>query len=89
MRKISNLLRFNVGRKSIPKNYYQHISQKSKALKDIYKVYADAEVLLNSVMEKINLEGNSIVKVMANGGQGFLKISLIIILPENYSTNSC
>lgn len=47
-------------------------------------VYADAEELLDEVIIKRNLQGNVTVKAMADGGQGFFKISLTI-LPENYS----
>ena len=92
MRKITNFLRSHVGRKSIPINYNQHMSHKSKALKDIYNVgsyefncensslkqqrpliYADAEELLDSVIEQRNIVGNCTIKVMADGGQGFLR----------------
>ena len=54
----------------------------NKALRPV--VYADAEELLDVVIEKRNLQGNVTVNVMADGGQGFFKISLTI-LPENYS----
>lgn len=106
MKKITNFVRCNVGRKSIPANYNQHMSQASKVLKDLYKVslykfdcekisdkqerpvvYADAEELLDTIIEKRNFTGNCIVKVMADGGQGFFKVSLTI-LPENYSPHS-
>lgn len=103
MRVITNFMRCNVGRKSIPKGYKQHMSLQSKVLSDLYKVnsyefdcegtankqerpvvFANAEELLNSVIENRKLVGNCIVKVMADSGQGFFKISLTI-LPENYS----
>lgn len=63
---------------------YEFECEKSanKALRPV--VYADAEELLDVVIEKRNLQGNVTVKVMADGGQGFFKISLTI-LPENYS----
>lgn len=47
-------------------------------------MWANAEELLETVLEKRNLIGNFIIKVMADGGQGFFKICLTI-LPENYS----
>ena len=105
MKIITNFIRCKVGRKSIPPNYLDHMSEKSKILKDVYKhgtyefdcsdentsikqkrpvVYADAEELLDAVIEERNLVGDVIIKVMADGGQGFFKISLTI-LPENYS----
>lgn len=103
MRKITNFLRCNVGKKSIPANYLKHMSDQSNILKDVYKtgchefecenalskqnrsvVYADAEELLDAVIKERNIEGNILIKAMADGGQGFFKISLTI-LPENYS----
>lgn len=47
-------------------------------------VWADAEELLEAIINHRNLTGNIIVKVMADGGQGFLKISMTV-LPENYA----
>lgn len=47
-------------------------------------VYADAEEILDAVIENRKLQGNVIVKALADGGQGFFKISLTI-LPETYS----
>lgn len=37
MRKLANFIRSTVGRKSIPKNYQSHMSEKSKSLEDCYK----------------------------------------------------
>ncbi|CAH1106663.1 unnamed protein product [Psylliodes chrysocephalus] len=47
-------------------------------------VFANAEELLEAVIQNRKLEGNFLIKVIADGGQGFFKISLTI-LPENYS----
>lgn len=46
-------------------------------------VYANAEELLDEVIAKRNLVGNIVIKVMADGGQSFFKISLTI-MPGNY-----
>ena len=46
-------------------------------------VYAKAEEVVNTVSEARNYLGSTTVKVMVDGGQGFLKICLIL-LPENY-----
>ena len=105
MKKITNFIRCNVGRMSIPKNYREHMSKKSKELKDVYKsgvhefdcesgtdaekqsrpvVYANAEELLDKVIESRGLVGNFCIKAMADGGQNFFKISLCI-MPASYS----
>lgn len=47
-------------------------------------VWAKAEALLDAVAEARSIEGPAFVKVMADGGQGFLKICLTV-LPENYN----
>ena len=59
--------------------------EKEKLLRPV--VYADAEELLDAIIEHRKIEGNVLVKVLADGGQGSFKISLTI-LPENYSPNS-
>lgn len=46
-------------------------------------IFADAEELVEAVLEKRNFEGNHTLKIMADGGQGFFKISMTI-LPENH-----
>ena len=46
-------------------------------------VYADAEELVDFVIQKRGLVGNLNIKVMADSGQEFFKIS-ISIFPENY-----
>lgn len=46
-------------------------------------VYAVASELLDSVVAKRKLEGNITIKLMADHGQGFFKISMAV-LPENY-----
>ena len=46
-------------------------------------IWADAEELLSAVTDARNIGSTSFVKVMADGGQGFLKICLTV-LPENY-----
>lgn len=51
-------------------------------------VYADAETILNSVMEARNQYGDVVVKLMADGGQGFFKISMTI-LPTEYHDELC
>lgn len=88
MKKLTNFLRCNVGRKSVPPFYEKHLSENSNALENIYKegidefdtkngkekmpvVWADAEELLEAVIEKRNLVGYVDVKLMADGGQGF------------------
>ena len=48
-----------------------------------YIVYADAEELLNKILEERSEDGNVLVKVMADGGQGFFKFCFTVI-PENY-----
>lgn len=59
--------------------------EKEKLLRPV--VYADAKELLDAIIEHRKIEGNVLVKVLADGGQGSFKISLTI-LPENYSPNS-
>lgn len=54
----------------------------SKELRPV--VFANAGELLEAVIDNRKLEGNFLIKVMADGGQGFFKISMTI-LPENYS----
>ena len=49
-------------------------------------VWADAETLLDAVIDKRNLCGYYVIKLMADGGQGFFKISMTI-LPENYAVD--
>lgn len=102
MKRITNFLRTSVGKKSVPAYYSKHMTEKSTALKDVYKVsklefecekslgkqirsvvYANAEELLDTVIEKRKFEGNVVIKVMADGGQGFFKICLTVA-PENY-----
>lgn len=104
MIKVTNFIRCNAGKNSVPSNYREHMSNNSKKLEDIYKlefcefdcentddkkvrpvVYADAEELVNSVVENRNVQGFYVVKVMADGGQGFFKISFSII-PQNNSS---
>lgn len=46
-------------------------------------VYANAEELIDVIVNERNLVGNFYVKLMIDGGQGFLKMSLTV-LPENY-----
>lgn len=50
-------------------------------------VYANAEEVLETVIEHRKIIGNVLIKVMADGGQKFFKISLSI-LPENYDPDS-
>ena len=104
MKKFTNFIRVNAGKKNIPKFYRKHLSEKIRALEDIYKisqlnfdipnkkgnnkslryiVYADAEELLNKILEERSEDGNVLVKVMADGGQGFFKICFTVI-PEIY-----
>ena len=37
MKKVTNFIRCAIGKKSIPPNYINHLSSKSKILKDVYK----------------------------------------------------
>lgn len=41
MKKITNFVRANVGKKSVPKGIIAHLSQQSKLLEDIYKIGSD------------------------------------------------
>ena len=105
MNKFTNFIRVNAGKQAIPKFYKKHLSEKGRALEDIYKlselsfyisskkrnnkalryvVWADAEQLLNKMLEERCEDGNVLIKVMAYGGQGFLKICLTVIA-ENYA----
>ncbi|CAH1109213.1 unnamed protein product [Psylliodes chrysocephalus] len=45
-------------------------------------IWANAEELIESVIEKRKLEGFYLIKIMADGGQGFFKVSMTI-LPAN------
>lgn len=56
--------------------------QKSKEIRPV--VYANATELLEAVVENRQLIGNYVVKVCADGGRDFFKISFTI-LPENYT----
>lgn len=38
MKKLTNFLRCNIGKKSVPSNYIQHLSTKSENLKNVYKI---------------------------------------------------
>ena len=46
-------------------------------------VFRNASKLLDFVIAQRKLKGNITIKIMADGGQGFFKISMRI-LPENY-----
>lgn len=46
-------------------------------------VYADAKTLLNAVLEARHQYGEMIIKVMDDGGKGFLKITMTIF-PKDY-----
>lgn len=46
-------------------------------------IYADAEELLDCIITKRNFIGNVNVKVMADGGQGFFKISMSVLPDDN------
>ena len=104
MKKLTNFIRVNAGKQSIPKFYLKHLSEKRRTLENIYKVsqldfdipnkkgnnkslryvvYADAEELLDKILEERSENNNVLVKVMADGGQGFFKISFTVI-PECY-----
>lgn len=103
MKKLANFIRSSAGRKSVPKNYNQHLYEKSNMLEHIYKegfyefetskdgikqrpvVYATASELVDFVFENRNIEHieQSKIKVMADGGQDFFKISLSISIPED------
>ena len=104
MKKLTNFIRVNAGKQSIPKFYLKHLSEKRRTLENIYKVsqldfdipnkkgnnkslryvvYADAEELLDKILEERSENNNVLVKVMADGGQGFLKICFTVI-PECY-----
>ncbi|CAH0558605.1 unnamed protein product [Brassicogethes aeneus] len=101
MRILTNFLRSNAGKKSVPKNYRNSVKEKSQILQSIYQsgtyefeidhgrkekrpaIWADAEELVNMVIEQRRHIGNCKIKIMADGGQGFFKICLSLI-PENY-----
>lgn len=50
-------------------------------------VWANAEQLVEAVVTKRNLIGNYKIKIMADGGQGFFKLSMTL-LPEDYAHDS-
>lgn len=97
MKKMANLLRSNAGRKCIPPNFNQHMSETSKILENIYNessalfdvdrekkdrpiIWADAQTALYTVIGKQNYDISDLqIKIMADSGQGFLKISMSII----------
>lgn len=64
---------------------FQFDTEKSKKEKRPV-VWADAQELVNKVITERHLVGNYCVKVMADGGQGFLKICLSIF-PESIFTD--
>lgn len=57
--------------------------EKSEVKQERPVVWANAESILNEVVERRSLVGYYKVKVLADGGQNFFKISMSII-PENY-----
>lgn len=98
MKKLTNFLRSNAGRKSVPVDYQKHVSEKSNILEIFYKdaiyefdvtgsekrqkrpvVWADAEELLQFIVEERRIQNNFVVKAMIDGGQNFFKISLSIM----------
>ena len=103
MKKVTNLIRTEAGRKAVPAYYRTHVSEKNKSLDSFYDtkidmfdvegetkkekrpiVYTDFQAILEKVVEERNIIGSPIVKLMADGGQGFLKLCATII-PPNYS----
>ena len=103
MKKVTNLIRTEAGRKAVPAYCRTHVSEKNKSLDSFYDtkidmfdvegetkkekkpiVYTDFQAILEKVVEKRNIIGSPIVKLMADGGQGFLKLCATII-PPNYS----
>lgn len=50
-------------------------------------VWAKADNILESVITHREIIGNYVIKIMADGGQGFFKVTMTI-LPENYSDES-
>lgn len=104
MKKVTNFLRSNAGKQSVPAFYNTKHVENSRKLEHLYKegvfdfdigknkmekekrpvVWADAEELLNAILEERGETGNVLIKVMADGGQGFFKICLTIF-PEKYS----
>lgn len=103
MKKFTNFIRANVGKKAVPVGITKHMSEQSKILKDIYKldsaefdidaggikkkrpiVYANASELLDAIIDKREMIGYVSVKLMADGGQDFFKMSLTV-LPEDYT----
>ncbi|CAH1107748.1 unnamed protein product [Psylliodes chrysocephalus] len=55
----------------------------SKAKEQRPVIWANASELLDAVVEKRIIIGNVVVKIMADGGQGFFKICMTV-LPEDY-----
>lgn len=102
MNKITNFVRAHAGKDSVPVNYREHMTKKSKLLKDVYQsgkflfecdgnkkeerpaVFANAQELLEAVINERKFEGNVLVKITADGGQEFFKISMTIF-EEGYS----
>ncbi|CAH0547031.1 unnamed protein product [Brassicogethes aeneus] len=103
MKKLTNILRRRVGKKSVVAHIIKHLSEKFKTLDSLYSegifkfhtgidkiykqkrpvVWANAIDLLDSVIERRSIIGNFLIKVMADTGQGFFKLSMTI-LPEGY-----
>lgn len=63
---------------------FEFDTEKSTQKAERAVVWADASELLETIFIQRNIIGNYLVKVMADGGQGFCKISMTV-LPENYS----
>lgn len=105
MKKVTNFLRSNAGKHSVPAYYNTtHVNENSKKLENVYQsgifefevgqktnvkekrpvVWADSEELLQAVLKARNVNDGVEIKVMADGGQGFFKISMTV-LPKNYS----
>lgn len=71
-----------------------HQEQQTAPKEKRYVIWADAEALLDEVIDRRELCGKYTVKLMADGGQGFFKISLTI-QPESdpdeceFNTQTC
>ena len=70
---------------------YKFEVEKIAVKEDRAVIWANAQELLEAVLEERNVIGNYSVKLMADGGQGFFKVSMLIFFENDHSGsfNSC
>ena len=94
MRQVAQWIRVHAGRASVEPGYKNHVTKRGQSLSDMYHIlYQNFEgddldvkrpvVWAASVTDARKIDSTSFVKVMADGGKGFLRIC-ITVLPENY-----